>query len=61
MAVYINEMQKLKELIKLSNLCNRRELLRNHSVYWAQIFNIQSFYFISVILISIIMLTRQKM
>ena len=75
-AVYTNEMQKLKELIKLSNYCNfqlfacniegnishqklrnccvakklmshtfsvkfrvfRREFLRNHSVYWAQIF-----------------------
>ena len=75
MAVCMNQMQKLKELIKLSSLCNfqlfatniegnmshqklrncwvakrlishnsivkfrlfRREFLRNHSVYWAQI------------------------
>ena len=75
-AAHMNQMQNLKELIKLSNLCNfqlfasniernisnqklrnccvakklmshtfsvkfrvfRREFLRNHSVFWAQIF-----------------------
>ena len=76
MAAHMNQMRNLKELIKLSNLCNfqlftsniernisnqklqnccvakklmshtlsvkfrvfRREFLRNHSVFWAQIF-----------------------